>query len=73
VRIYLPVKVVLVFALWWNGTNFLRTTKKPLCLFQEFRETWGSIARKQIEDEEYGAVGTKKGEAETENFDDMHE
>jgi len=33
---------------------------------------WGDIAWKQIEDEEYGAVDAEKGEAETENIDDMH-
>jgi hypothetical protein len=35
-------------------------TKKLLCVIQECRETWSDIARKQIEDEEHGAIDTKK-------------
>jgi len=43
-----------------------------LCFVQECGETWGDIAWKQIEDEEYGAVDAKKGETETENIDNRH-
>ena len=72
-KICLPVKVVFVFALRWDSTEFLRTTKKLLCFVQEYRETWGNIAWKQVEDEEYWAVDAKKGEAETDNIDDIHD
>jgi hypothetical protein len=64
--------MVFVFALRWNGTDFLRMTKKLLCFIQECRETWGNIAWKQIEDEKYRAIDPKKGKAETENVDNMH-
>jgi len=45
-KIYLLVKVVFAFALWWNSTDFLRPTKKLLCFVQQCRETWGDIAWK---------------------------
>jgi hypothetical protein len=73
VRICLQVKVVLVFALGWNSTDFLRTTKKLMCFIQKCRDTWGKIARKQIEDEKHGAIGPKKGKGKTENVDNVHE
>ena len=73
VKICLLAEVVFVFALGWNSADFLCTTKKLLCFVQECRETWGKIARKQIEDEKYGTIDPKKGKAEAENVDNMHE
>ena len=73
VEICLPVKVVFVFALGWDSADFLCTTEKLLGFVQERKETWGKIARKQIADEKYGAIDPKKGKAEAENVDNMHE
>ena len=73
VEICLPVKVVFVFALGWNSADFLCTTEMLLCFVQECKETWDKIARKQIADEKYGTIDPKKGKAEAENVDNMHE
>jgi len=72
-KIRLPVKLAFVFALQWDSATFFRTMKKLLCFVQECRDTWGEIAWKQIEDEKYGTIDPKKGKAETEYIDDMHE
>ena len=64
--------MVFVFALRWNSTDFLRTTKKLLCFVQECRETWSNIAWKEIEDEKYGTINPKEGKGETEDVDNMH-
>ena len=47
-------------------------TKKSVGFVQERRDTWGEIAWKQIEDEKYGTIDPKKGKAETENVDNVH-
>jgi len=65
------VKTVFVLALGWDSTNFLRATKKSLCFVQKCIQTWGNIAWKQIRDEVYGVLDTKKGEAETELWEGM--
>jgi len=71
--IRLPVKLVFEFTPQWDSANFFRTTKKLLCSVQECRDTWGDTAWKKIEDEEYGTIDPKKGKAETENINNMHE
>lgn len=47
--------------------------KELLCSVQKCWEKWGTILRKQIEDEKYGTMDPKKGKDETENVDNMHE
>jgi len=64
--------VVFVFALRWNSTDFLRTAQKLLGFVQECRETWGNIARKEIEDEKHGTIDPKEGKGETEDVDNTH-
>lgn len=69
----LPVKQVFVFTLRWDGTDFFRTAKKLLRFAQECREMRDDIVWKYREDEEQRAAYTKKGEADTENVDNVHE
>jgi hypothetical protein len=69
----LPVKLAFVFTLRWDSADFFRTTKKLLRFVQECREIRGDIAWRYREDEEQRATNTKKGEAETENVDNVHE
>ena len=70
---FVPVKSEPVFALRWNCAALLCTRKEVFGLVKEGRENWGDVAWKEIAGEEYGAIYAKKGEAETQDVDEMHE
>ena len=68
-NLFSPVKLAFVFALWGDGTDFLRTTKKLVGFVQQRGEKRGNLAWKQIADKEYGAIDAEK---EADDVDSRH-